>query len=158
MTIDVHGSKRLPQWLARIAAMVLAVPVPAWAALGADEATVAMDNAQIRGTLRVVRAATHSVHEIAAPSGAVVREYVSPAGKVFAVAWQGPRLPDLRQVLGEHFDAYVAAAASRRFGRGPVLIEQPGLVVHSSGHMRAFVGQAYVPALLPPGVAVDALR
>jgi hypothetical protein len=34
------------------------------------------------------------------PEGTSVRRYVSPAGKVVAVAWKGPVMPDLRQVLG----------------------------------------------------------
>jgi len=145
----------------RLVALALAmsvVPLPAVAALGGDEPTVQADQAQIRGTLRVSRTARFSVHEIQAPSGTAVREYVSPAGKVFGVAWQGPAMPDLRQVLGEHFDRYVELVRSRRTGRGPVSIEEPGLVVQSSGHMRAFVGKAYVPGLLPQGVAAEEIK
>ena len=66
-------------------------------------------------------------------------------------------MPDLRQVLGSYFDRYVEAAAQRK-ARGPVTIEQPGLVVQSSGHMRAFVGKAYIPEALPPGVSADSIQ
>jgi hypothetical protein len=93
-----------------------------------------------------------TVHELKT-AGATVREFVSPAGMVFGVAWQGVAMPDLRQLLGTYFDQYVAAAASRHIHRAPLLIELPGLVVHSSGHMRAFAGQAYLPQNLPPGVS-----
>ena len=70
-------------------------------------ATVAADQAHVDGKLAVSRAPKYTVHEIAAPSGVVVREFVSPAGTVFGVAWTGPTMPDLRQVLGPYFDRYV---------------------------------------------------
>ena len=38
------------------------------------------------------------------------------------------------------------------------MVRQPGLVVHSGGHMRAFVGHAYVPQLVPAGVATGEIR
>ncbi|HEX9276806.1 MAG TPA: DUF2844 domain-containing protein [Casimicrobiaceae bacterium] len=131
--------------------------LPARAALGGGEATVEADRLQVGGTLRVLRLAAYTVHELQVPSGTVVREYVSPAGTVFGVAWQGPSMPDLRQVLGTYFDRYVDAVTKRK-ARGPVLIEQPGLVVQSSGHMRAFVGRAYIPEAFPQGVVADAVR
>jgi hypothetical protein len=131
--------------------------LPVQAALGGTEASVEADRLQVAGTQRVLRLAAYTVHEMQAPSGTVVREYVSPAGTVFAVAWQGPSMPDLRQVLGGYFDRYVEAAAQRK-ARGPVTIEQPGLVVQSSGHMRAFVGKAYIPEALPPGVGADSIQ
>jgi hypothetical protein len=92
----------------------------------------------------------------------MVREYVNPSGTVFAVAWDGPWIPDLRQVLGDHFDRYQAAMQSRqhgaRTGRGGVVIDEPGLVVQMSGHPRAFTGRAYLPALLPAGVQLESIR
>jgi hypothetical protein len=77
---------------------------------------------------------------------------------VFGVAWQGPSMPDLRQLLGVYFDQYVEAAAARRTRRAPVLVELPGLVVHSSGHMRAFSGKAYLPQGLPQGVTAEEIQ
>jgi hypothetical protein len=103
-------------------------------------------------------AARFTMHELRAASGTTVREYVSPAGVVFGVAWQGPSLPDLRQLLGVYFDQYVDAAAARRTRRAPVRVELPGLVVQSSGHMRAFVGKAYLPQGLPQGVAAEEIQ
>jgi hypothetical protein len=97
------------------------------------------------------------MHDIAPPGGASVRQYVSPAGKVFAVAWQGPAMPDLRQLLGPHFDRYVAAAKDKRVKRAPVVIRESTLVLVSGGHPRAFSGRAYVPDLVPQDVDADAL-
>ena len=137
---------------------LLAVAPNAEAALGGTEATVRADQAQMSMTLRTMPAARFTVHELTAASGTTVREYVSPAGVVFGVAWQGPSLPDLRQLLGVHFDQYVDAAAARRTRRAPVRVELPGLVVQSSGHMRAFAGKAYLPQGLPQGVVANEIQ
>jgi uncharacterized protein DUF2844 len=143
-------------------AMVLAVAtaafaIPAAASLGGDESTVAADHAALAGQIKVARVQRYVMHEITAPSGTVVREFVSPAGKVFAVAWSGPSMPDLRQVLGPYFDTYVAAVAQRK-ARGPVHVVLPGLVVQSSGHIRAFSGKAYLPDAVPAGVASEEIK
>ena len=143
--------------LAAMAAILGVVALPAFAALGGDDASVAADHVHLKGSLKIARAQRYTVHEIQTPYGTVVREYVSPEGKVFAVAWSGPTMPDLRQVLGAHFDDYVNAVA-KRARRGPVQILQPGLVVQSSGRMRAFVGNAYLPEVLPQGVGAGEIR
>lgn len=126
-------------------------------ALGGDASSIASDQVHMKGSLRVVRAAAYTMHEIQAPTGTTVRQYVSPAGKVFGVAWQGPFKPDLQQVLGNYYQQYVAAARERR-GRGPVTIQVPGLVVQSGGHQRSFVGRAYVPEMLPDGVRLEEIK
>ena len=156
----MSASTRNASLLAVAAALAIGAAVfalPAAASLGGDEATVAADHAVLEGKMKVSRVQRYAVHEIAGPSGTVVREFVSPAGKVFAVSWSGPTLPDLRQVLGPYFDTYVAALQQRK-ARGPVSIVLPGLVVQSSGHMRAFVGKAYLPDGMPAGVAAEELR
>jgi Protein of unknown function (DUF2844) len=134
---------------------------PLWAGLGGDAASVQADQVHMQGTQRTTATSDYSVHEIQTASGTVVREYVSANGKVFAVAWQGPWRPDLRQLLGSYFDRYLQAAKARtdaRAARSPLHIEQPGLVVHSEGHVRAFVGRAYIPELLPSDIKVEAIR
>jgi len=138
--------------------LLLLLAGPAGAALGGNEASIAADQVKMKATRRIVAAPLYTVHEIQAVSGTVVREYVSAQGQVFAVAWQGPLMPNLRQVLGGYFADYQAAARAKRAGRGPVRLRQPGLVLHSGGHMRAFSGQAYIPRLLPAGVTIDEIQ
>ena len=157
MTIDIGRFSRHFAWLAGVVVIAGSAAWPARASLGGTQASVETDRLQVGATLRVLPSAAYSVHELQTPSGTVVREYVSPAGIVFGVAWQGPSMPDLRQVLGTYFDRYVEARATRK-ARGPVAIEQPGLVVQSAGHPRAFVGRAYIPEALPQGVTADAIR
>ncbi len=141
-----------------LSASLLVLPFPARAALGDNAASVLTDQARMKGTLRSVDAHTYVMHEITASTGAVVREYVSPAGAVFGVAWEGQFPPDLQNLLGPYYQqaqqAQKAAASEQqpRARRAPVVIETPGLVMYESGHMRSFHGQAYVPQLVPQGV------
>jgi Protein of unknown function (DUF2844) len=139
-----------------IAALMLAGP--AAAELGGNADTVSADQTHMRASLRVAGAARYSVHEMQTPEGTTVREYVSPAGTVFAVAWQGPMLPDLQQLLGAYFGRYADAVAEPRNGRGPVSIALPDLIVQSGGHMRAFTGRAYLPEQIPNGVELNEIR
>lgn len=142
-------------WLTSLALVSLVVSVPAAATLGEDVSSVRADEAQMQGTPRITGAAKFAMHEIELPSGTVVKEYVSPAGMVFAVSWQGPSIPDLRQLLGRYFEQYTEAAKAQGAGPGSRVTQQPGLVVQSGGHMRAFFGRAYVPQMLPRGVLAE---
>jgi hypothetical protein len=148
--------------LALLAAVLVLATIPTAASLGGDASSVQTDQARIQGAvMRVTSRDRFQVHELRAPAGTNVREYVSSAGKVFGVAWDGPVIPDLRQVLGAYFDAYIQAADTRlrqRAGHGPFRIEQPTFVVEQSGHPRAFTGRAYVPQLMPPGVDADVVH
>jgi hypothetical protein len=145
-------------WLTSLALVSMLVSVPAAATLGEDVSSVRVDQAQMQGTLQVTSAAKFAVHEIQLPSGTAVKEYVSPAGMVFAVSWKGPWLPDLRQVLGRYFEQYTEAAKTQGGGPGPSVTQQPGLVVQSGGHMRAFFGRAYAPQMLPRGVLAEDIQ
>ncbi len=138
--------------------LLLVLSGPVAAALGDDEASIASDQMHMKATRRIVGAPQFTVHEIQMTSGTLVREYVSAQGQVFAVTWQGPLLPDLQQILGSYFSDYQTAARSKRTGRGALMVRQPGLVVQSGGHLRAYSGRAYIPQLLPAEVAVDAIR
>lgn len=144
--------------LTRLALVALVVSVPAAATLGEDVSSVRTDRTQLQGTLQITGAAKFAVHEIQLPSGTVLRQYVSPAGMVFAVSWRGPSLPDLRQVLGRYFEQYTEAVKTPDGGPGPRVTQQPGLVAQSGGHMRAFFGRAYVPKLLPRGVLAGEIQ
>ena len=146
---------------ALLAGMVLMITLPAFAGLGEDVSSVQADQAHVQGTLRTTQTSSYTIHEIKAPTGTVVREYVSTSGKVFAVAWQGPWPPDMRQILASYFGQYQQAAQAQtnsRTGRKPLVIEQPGLVLQSGGHMRSFAGRAYIPEMLPQGISAEAIR
>jgi Protein of unknown function (DUF2844) len=98
------------------------------------------------------------VHDLQTASAVAVREYVSPSGKVFAVTWHGSASPDLRQLLGTHFEEFRQALQSRPPGHGPVAIRVSGMVVQLGGHMRDFVGRAYLTDEMPAGVRAEEIH
>ena len=106
--------------------------------------------------------ASYSVNETTLGNGTVIREYVSSAGSVFGLAWSGPQMPDLSDLLGSYFPQYVAGVTKARQlrggGHGPGVVQDSGLVVHSAGHMGAFSGQAYLPQALPAGVSATDIK
>ena len=148
--------------LRTVAALLLVAPRLAFAELGADASTISVDRVRMQGALlRITTTDSYTVHELQSSTGTSVRQYVSPAGTVFAVAWTGPWMPDLRQLLGTYFDRYQRAAdAARRShrGHGPLTITDGDLVVQVAGHPRAFTGVATVMRLAPAGIRADAIR
>src|SRR5437762_7831212 len=97
--------------------LTAAVATPAFAALGGDSTTVQADVARMKGVLRIASSAGVTVHEITTSYGTVVREYLTPGDKVFAISWRGPVNPDLRQMLGDHYTQYEQAASVPQIGR-----------------------------------------
>ena len=131
----------------------------AFAALGQDVSSVQSDGVRMKAAVSVLPGQSYSVHQLRAPAGTRVREFVSPAGQVFGISWQGSSIPDLRQLLGEYFDQYMRAAQTTpRVARRVVHIETGDLVFESGGHMRFIVGRAYLRDKLPSGVSADAIR
>src|SRR5262249_20663427 len=143
-----------------LAALAIAGVAPAttWAALGQPLSSVAADHKRLGGELRSTSASGYSVHEISAADGNVVREYVSPAGEGFAVAWEGPTLPNLPALLRGHFPAFRQPTQPARQGAGPVAGRTDRLVAESGGHRRAFPGRAYLPDRLPAAVSETGIR
>jgi hypothetical protein len=141
--------------------LVLLASHSVFAALGDNVSSVKADQARLKGTVRVTQAQSLEIHEITAEHGTVVREFVSPEGNVFGVAWKGQFIPDLQQLFGNYFDQYSEAAKAQKasyVGRRPLNVQLPGLVVQMSGHMRAYSGRAFLPGMLPQGVAADSIR
>ena len=131
---------------------------PASAALGDLAASVAQDMVSMKASHRIAAGRNYTLHELQTPEGVTIREFVSSAGVVFAIAWQGPFKPSMRLMLGTHFEQYASAAPTADSARSHMRIEQPDLVVRSSGHMRYFSGVAWLPQLLPAGVAEGDLK
>ena len=141
-------------------AAALGAAAPARASLGGKADSVEADRKALSAARRAtVARAGYTVEEV--DTGAVrVREYVSPSGVVFAVAWNGLAHPDLDTLLGSYAAAFRQAdrQVPRTPGRRSRAVRTPRLVVERWGHMRDWQGRAYDPALLPAGVSVDEIR
>lgn len=133
---------------------------PVQAGLGKDAADILVDSAQMHGVVKPESRPQYEVQVITTDTGMRISEYLNATGVVFAVAWAGPVQPDMRQLLGSHYADYTAALAAvnhpglHRSAR----IDANGLVVELGGHMRAYSGRAYLPALMPANVAAAELR
>ena len=128
------------------------------AGLGGAASSIESDRAILKGSLRVTSAPTFGVHEITTAGGLRVQEYLSPGGKVFAVSWRGPGIPDLKQLLGSYYGEFVQAASAPHYNLHHLSVETPNLVVQSNGHTRAFFGRAWVPSLLPENFSVELIN
>ena len=129
------------------------VSAPALAALGGDATSVEADRASMKGALRVTTTVDYDIHEIQTPAGGVIHEYVSAQGKVFAVTWHGPGLPDLGQLLGS-YAAQLAKAPTGPHNHHHLHIETPEVVMQSDAYLRTRSGRAWVRALLPQNLSL----
>lgn len=134
---------------------------PAQAGLGERATSVQADLMSMKGQIRRRIAPGYRVDEITTPAGTLVKEFISPAGVVFAVSWRGPVMPDLAQIMGSSYFTLLKAAETRErasLGRNHVQLRTPQLIVHAGGHMRFFFGVAYVPSLVPADVSLANLH
>ncbi|CAN1524029.1 Protein of unknown function DUF2844 [Burkholderiaceae bacterium] len=81
-------------------------------------------------------------------SGSQIREYRNLLGQIFAVAWSGPVLPDLKKLISEKYlddPILVGPQLSNRV----ISTKKGSLVIKSQGRMRFFKGYAYDLNILP---------
>ena len=150
---------KVPGLALAIAVLAGSVTLPAFAALGGDAASVDADTVKMKGQSRATPVGGYTVNEITLPTGTVVREYISAEGKVFAVTWKGPAVPDLEQTLGTYFATFKAAASvPHGADHHHLTVRTSDLVLQTGGHMRAHVGKAYVQSLLPPNFSLDDIK
>lgn len=139
---------------------VAAGALPGWAALGGSAESVAADQVRFQAKRKMVEMPEYTVHEISRADGGEIREYVTHAGKVFGVSWNGPAIPDLSQLLGPYHAEFrnTLLAQPKSFRRRPAAVHNSDLVVETGGHMRAFQGRAYLNSMLPSGVSPEAIK
>lgn len=127
----------------------------AWASLGGDRESVRSDRHAWEASHSHSYISGATVHTQVLPNGITVRQYVDPAGLVFAVAWEGPVMPDFARLLGNYFPSYQEALRQQKRG---VSVNTADLVLESGGMMRAFYGRAYLPARLPVSLTAQDIR
>lgn len=141
-----------------LVSVLAAAAFPAGATLGGSAESVVTDQSKLHAKRAVVQRQDYTVHEITGDDGTLIREYVTPAGKVFGVSWTGPTIPDLTQLLGAYNAEFQTAMRAKRGRRSSAAVHNPDLVVESSGHMRAFHGRAFLNSMLPSGVTEDVVQ
>ena len=137
---------------------LVAAALPGWAALGGPVETVATDQVRMQAKRAITQMREYNIHLISRDDGTLIKEYVTPAGKVFGVSWTGPTIPDLTQLLGSYSAEFQIAVRAQPRRRRAGVVHNPDLVVESTGHMRAFYGRAYVNSMLPSGVTAETVK
>ena len=127
-----------------------------WAELGGKPANLGPHAAAPRARTVSTGTASYTVLSKELDSGTTVHEYVDAGGTVFAVAWSGPFMPDLKEILGIHFDKMQHAAERRDAPRSRLAVRGSDVVIVSTGHMRALQGRAWLPSKLPAGFDASA--
>ena len=155
----LHALASLPR--AAVGAALLCAALAAHAALGLPESSIAADGSAPALQLQQLQAQQSgsaspvSAQRVVSPTGVQLTEYVSQ-GVVFAVSWNGAVMPDLPQLLAGAFPAlHDWLAAHPLLLNQPIAMDTPQLVVRAEGHMRAFRGFAYLPALVPAGYDIN---
>lgn len=140
--------------------VLIAAAQPAAAVLGGPAASVASDKESLHGS-RITKSAGkgYEIQEIQSDA-TYVREYLSPEGIVFAIAWNGLVHPDLTHLLGSYRAEYEQAlqATPRTPGRRSLKVQADRVIVEKWGHMRNLQGRAYAPDLMPAGVTIHEIR
>jgi hypothetical protein len=126
---------------------------PAGATLGGDGASVVANEHNLSADARVEKTSSGEHHDLTLPSGIVIRELVSARGVVYAVAWRGPRMPNLRELLGPYFAQLLNH--SSRGSRNHLILTGDDFEIRAQGHQHAFAGLAWVPSEVPSGVDLD---
>ena len=128
-----------------------------WAGLGGAPGHWPAKAPAARSNTLSTGSASYTVMQRQLDSGTTVQEFVDSTGAVFAVSWSGPFLPDLKELLGIHFDSMVSQGRGRGGQRSRLAVQDSGAVIVSEGHMGAFEGRAWLPSRLPAGFDVRAM-
>jgi len=138
--------------------MLMMSGLPAWAALGGSVASVDSDVQVLGGQHKMVAKVGYNLHQIIASDGSVMNEFVSPAGVVFGVSWQGHSLPNLSQVLGTHLADLQNGQRANVVPRRAVTVQTGDFVLISIGHDRYFRGRAYLRSQVPSNLTPEVVQ
>lgn len=140
--------------------MLMMGSFPAWATLGQIEGSVNVDQQHLRSEDLVKTLQSYKIHQLTTTNGVVVREYVSPKGLVFGVAWQAPFMPDMHQLLGDYVTTLQTAtkAQTQILHHRSLIVKTNDFVFVNAGRLRFFTGRAYVPSLIPSNVSVEVVK
>ena len=114
---------------------------------------------QIQDMSPVVSVEQHlNVFQLKMASGTQIKEFVNADNVVVAVTWQGPTMPNLKSLLGDHFQTFSNRPSDHSGSHRNAELRTQDLVVQSHGQMRNFGGRAYLPKLLPAGFNEDQIK
>jgi hypothetical protein len=154
----MHDQVHRPSLRALALGAGLLLSLAARAELGGDRAGVERDARAFAGVHTIEHIGSYERHEITREDGSRLREYVSAKGTVFALSWDGRVGPDIKALLGEHYAAYVAAAAKLPPSHHVRNVTVGALSVAITHLGRYGAGRVLLGTEIPAGVASEDLR
>jgi hypothetical protein len=132
---------------------------PVHACLGGSGDSIDAEAARLKAQTNARQFADYTIRKLSA-EGLTVREYLDADGKVFALVWSAVAPPDLATLLGNYFPRYAAAVAGLEHPglQRSLRVADADLVVETSGHLRAYVGRAWLAGRLPASVGPGDIR
>lgn len=130
------------------------------AGLGQPEASVSTDAQQMKSEDHIRSLQGYEVHQLTSANGPTVREFVSPQGMVFGIAWQGRSVPNMNQLLGAYVTNLQTATPAQtkiRPLRG-LTVKTSNFVYSNFCRLRICTGSAYILSLVPNNVSAEVVR
>ncbi len=140
--------------------LVLSFSSVALATMGESATTVQTDMSHLQGhNLQVTSNSVYTTYTFQA-RGDVIKEFANTDGVIFALTWRGRAPLNMRGISGKHYQAYRAMRAMQPHlhVRHPIIVKTPLMTVYRGGHMRDWMGLAYMKSLAPSGVSERDLR
>ena len=151
--------------------IVSCLPRLALATLGENTASIVQDNQVLNNNLlktsqaqrisyykapQLQHLAKYDISTMITSDGVVVKQFIRD-GKVFAISWHGPRIPNLRQLYGVYFKDFIASTTINR-GMHQRRVDGLDFTATVSGISGKLVGQALLKSQLPPSLALTDLH
>lgn len=132
---------------------------PVFAVLGESSTTVEQDRQRLNAAVKKQARTGYTVHVLEAQGGSI-REYASPAGVIYGLAWNHRTgVLDLKTLFGSYYEEYSQALATEpRPHQRANRITTEHLIVERGGRMGAVWGRVWVRPLLPPGMSGDHIQ
>jgi len=137
----------------------------AYAELGGDFSTVQKDSKKLGSPITTTTQTTtahsqYNRHEMS--KGRMhVREYADSNGKVFGIAWNGSKHPDLRTLMGSHFNDFQAAMVQGRRNHhhgGTTTVDSGNIHLEMGGRMMSVYGRVWLTDQVPTGMNLHEIQ
>ena len=141
------------------------IPLSAWATLGENSASIMSDQIALKATptqdlqssdLEKASVNDYQIQSLTTATGIVVKQYTYN-DKVFAIIWNGKKVPDQNQLLGKYFPAFQTSSPSYK-SLTVRKVQNSDFISSTGGWMGHYAGEAFIPSLAPAGVTLDSLK
>ncbi len=141
------------------------LPISAWATLGENSSSIMNDQIALKATstpdlqssdLEKASINAYQIQSFTTTTGIVVKQYTYNQ-KVFAIIWNGKKVPDQNQLLGKYFPDFQTSNPSYK-SLTVRKVQNADFISSTGGWMGHYAGEAFIPSLAPAGVTLTSLK